>query len=215
MNVTDTVVMMMKSYPSLYKSRVTCLQHIFDHYYTQWVDGELVFEDPAEYTRADDWRQGEDKAIAKIASASNETDKNFAIDDLLFVREENSKNQFTNDNAEMLAHCSFHSRYNRFQYAPREFEGRHLFDMPENVKADWKEAAKELAAAISFYKFVPNSKTTAESNANTQAGVERSKEIALRYLNTLDPGKAERQRQADIAKLREAAAKLGCDIVEK
>lgn len=131
---------MMKNYPSLYPDRKRALLRLFTYSAVKWKDGELVF-----------FNGGYDVASRSKNEWRNVIDDNEDIHLRLMHIHDNYVMQFTVDNAELLANytgsvdrnnklkpdsCYLPGGYNRFD------------DMPDIVKEDWFEAAKELAMFV-------------------------------------------------------------------
>jgi len=150
MNVTETVVTLIKNWPTLYQSRADALKHIFTSAYWSWVDGRLVPNDASEI-------ESEDTYLRPV-------DTNARPVDQLYVSKENLLATWRVDNAELLAQednlmqpthdCIWlPDSYNRFM------------DMPEDVTPEWKKAAIETASMI-FYMTSDAEKGTHEYSAH-------------------------------------------------
>ena len=144
-SVVDTIVPMIRSYPSLYPNRKKALEHLFSHYGTKWVDGELVHDNPADY----DLPEGHDfrTDLDEYEGEGNES--------LWFMHAfENAKLEVCVANAERLAAYTGHLGEDRINGG--WMHTNHFEDMPEDVTEDWFEAAKELAFEIIVrFKDVP------------------------------------------------------------
>lgn len=204
MNVQETVFQMMQTYPTLYRSRVMALAHIFDSYHAEWKEGELISREP--YGEGRDFLPYPPDKL--VVNAENR------IHDVLFAREENAKAQFVYDNADLLSQDTG-SRFEADQFVT--FKGRHFDDLPETVAKDWLDAAKELASTVLAHKPTAKGSYAPEYVAQQQRSQKESADICRQFLERFLPPKSMclYARAARVTELLREARALGLVLTEQ
>lgn len=82
MNVRETVCRMMRSYPTLYRTRVGALIHLFGDSDATWVNGELQLSE--QYNGAGNELDDISEQQLAFDSATTEEERGFAARDLAF-----------------------------------------------------------------------------------------------------------------------------------
>ena len=189
--VTATIARMMRAYPSLYPSRQKALFNIFSSSTTVWVNGELVHAYPDEYN--------------KVWSPKNEDDDRT---NLISIKLRQARDlvlyQFTVDNAVLLAANDVDLDDD---YYIGWMQCDHFADMPEEVNADWYEAAKELAFGIKS-----NFETRVQKTDSHYAHKQSTYRNAMKFLmlhNMLD----DKAVKARIKALRDELAALELSLI--
>lgn len=211
MNPKTTVTQMLRSYPSLYPTRVTALLHLFDSTETIWKDGELIHTDPTMYERNNylDDETADQAAYEKALHTDRESDM---ARDLLFTKRENARKRFVHDNAALLA-ADTSSNFRKGRAI--DFKGRRFDDIPEDVKPEWLEAAKEVAFAVLAHKFINLNGYNAEYAQRFERELEQSKRVCTQFLERFKVVQiCQFARAARIAELQREAAALGLSLVD-
>lgn len=206
MNVQQTVCLMMRAVPTLFRTRVMALKNLFDSFDTEWVNGELVSHERPSADR--DYLPYAEHEVALPEDLDQVED----ISDLLFKRSENAKAQFVHDNAELLSrHTTSHFDLEHAIH----FSGRRLMDIPDDVSDDWLAAAKELANAIMHHKLQPKPGYTEAYAAAQQRQQDESARVARQFLerfNVIKP--CPYARAARVKELLQEAQALGMHLTE-
>lgn len=169
MNVQDTVFSMIRSYPTLYRSRVMALARLFDQFDAVWVNGELFDKEP----------RGNQDFLPYSVEQVTETGSDRVDRDLLFHRRENAKAQFTYDNAHLLSRDTL-SSFDKTSSI--RFAGRHFEDIPADITPDWLDAAKELAGIITIHKYRPDTTYAADHLERENRDLESSVKLCKQFL---------------------------------
>ena len=132
MNVHDTIVHMMRSFPTLNENRADTLNNLFNGSHAHWENGELVLDPDSGYFDRD-WRE------------SLETpDMGDDVSERLRVLRRNAEATFIAEHANLLAQEEY-SRLTRKNADTYWISGNRWNDMPEDVTDEWAAAAEESA----------------------------------------------------------------------
>jgi hypothetical protein len=135
MTVTETVILLITNWPSLYTNRAEALKHIFTSSGWHWVDGALVPTYPDEVIRDELHCPLHQKLEGDLDERLRISKRN-AIDDWTVA---NAAEIAVDERARCEHDCLSLSRYtNRFA------------DMPDDVQGEWLEAARDTAGRL-FY----------------------------------------------------------------
>jgi hypothetical protein len=204
MLVQETVLKMMREFPWLYPTRVTALRRLFDASYTHWMNGELISTD----------NSGEGRDYLPYSPAEvADTDGTCDIRGVLFHRKENGHAQFVYDNAHLLSRDIL-SNFDK--HTSICFDGARFADMPEDITADWLDAAKELATCIRFHKYWPDTNYAPEyeqGRRDEQAKAVKICEQFLERLKVIQPP-CRYARAARVKELLREAQALGMQLTE-
>ncbi|MBK6616319.1 hypothetical protein [Ottowia sp.] len=199
---------MMRSYPTLYRTRVGALIHLFGDSDATWVNGELQLSE--QYNGAGNELDDISEQQLAFDSATTEEERGFAARDLAFKLRERAKQLFVFENAAVLA-----AARDLALDGPPRFTGKHFDDMPDDVTPDWLEAAKEAAMAIAAYKFTPDTQYVHAYNEQRRVAAEESKKVAQQFLERFQVTRIDTyfrsQRATEL--LREARA-LGLGLTD-
>jgi hypothetical protein len=169
MNVQETVFTMMRSYPTLYRTRVMALARLFDTHSSSWVNGELI----------DNEAPRESPHLPYSGNDLEETGDLHKDSSVVFHRLQNAKAQFVFDNASLMSRDTI-SGFDK--HSGVRFAGRHFDDIPADIKPEWLDAAKELAHAICHHKYYPDTTYAADYIQNQAREMELSVKLCQQFL---------------------------------
>lgn len=146
MNVVETIQTLLLNYPTLFKTRMNCLEHMFLVVGSgfDWVDGELV--DPRMVMKAEPTYLDYDEELSAYTEYPEiVNNEDFQNSIKLKVSLHNNWVDFVENNSELIAS----TKTTTFSHHTKEFypiSGNYsnLCKFPDNIKPDWKEAAIEV-----------------------------------------------------------------------
>jgi len=214
MKVNETIVAMMKSWPSMYSTRKDALRNMFSSSNYHWVNGELVpsCEGVLYPSRLlSEVLDDEDKAVAKIDALKSknaaEWEITSAIGDLLHIRRQNNECRFVWENAELLA------VENTSKFRANPSLNKDTFNLPADVTSEWFDAAKDLAISILVHKFITHPEYIESYDKREMAEFERAKVLAQEFLDRYNPEKV-MERNEKLEQVRKEAKALGYELVK-
>jgi hypothetical protein len=204
MNVQETVFVMMRAYPMLYPTRVRALARLFDSFDCSWVNGELIDHERVDPESARDFLPYKPEDVTETGDAKKDQY-------IVHNRWENAKAQFVYDNAHLMSA----DRYSEFRkHSTIRFGGRHFADIPADVTADWLDAAKELAMAVSTHQYFPDRTYAPDHLTREREELENSAKLCTQFLErfaVITPCPFE--RAARLEKVTREAQALGFALV--
>lgn len=212
MTVDEILEMMIGNWPSLYRSRLSTLDHVF--------------------TDAECWADGQPRGLNALEMRDEELDR--PLDETLGAHEVKStpnrallnkrldyaKKQFVRDNAALIARAELVGEWHDFRSVP-SFSIHHLNKLPLKTMApEWRAALTEFCQEIlqltdDFACHNPHGYSVETVNRHVMM-LATAKNAAEECLIRLGQGSddAKKARQAMIEKLRRDAAMLGLKLVE-
>lgn len=170
MTPNDTVFMMIRAFPSLYRTRNDALKALFDNPNAYWENGELQFDSKSmdEFGKLRDRSFLPDhyqlkhakKELQRLLSEPEGDSDNLSLklgqklqqacEALILNLAEHEKDITSFQKAKVYSRLVSSS----FDSNPSNFSGVHLKDMPENVSPAWRDAATGLAKAIMSHVYI-------------------------------------------------------------
>jgi len=195
MTPQQTVLVLIKSQPSLYGNRLEALKAIFDSPQLAWKNGDLAFLREFDMKKHSNiFRRDEeiriknaantyDSALAAFLAAESRTNElamEFAQKKMLDELKMQKDNLFVFENADMLS-----SSRSNFTKNPWRFSGLHFDDIPDDVSDDWKDAAKELAWNIIAYQFAESKGIHQDGSDNDLIFLLYTKKLCRQFLERM------------------------------
>ncbi|RYD66586.1 MAG: hypothetical protein EOP83_04675 [Verrucomicrobiaceae bacterium] len=213
LTVNETVTLMIHNWPSITEGRLDALSRVFtctgDWKKTSTGSYPLLGDSLGSMSEID----AEKKYLAECSKRNRKIDNR----DLVRARRDDAKEQFTRDNASLLAEENF---FNEFSSQPT-FDVYRLNVLPlDTMEPQWKAALVEYCKAVLSYtdeKVLDRCrKQTADSRNRALDDLAVSQTTAKECLARLGMGEKpdEEARKARIADLRFQAKLLGLTLVE-
>lgn len=214
MSPFETVRYYMRGWPSHYPTRAKALLALFDNCDAYWHAGELTLAafDLNQYTDVGGNLEDEQQYLGRYLvalQADDDYEAQYALRELLRVRQDVARVRFTYDNADWLARHTGSSLTGIV-----DFRGLHLQDMPADVSPEWHAAAVEVAQAVLCYRYVPNPEYNEDYHNMNRARADAARKVARRFLERLGIIQIDaHDRCMRLAKLADEARALGMDLV--